>query len=172
MQQTRLSPSKNGNRTGLMSEKMAKVYTKGNVVMCTTKEHRQGLSKDIRKHDEKNVVKTIPNMAVYDDLETWFERLKSGFRNTEYRDMLFLNKMLTEKETQMARNDDKQFWKTILGCEESDDDRPSESRKMKFFSTDDPFSTNYVDDVKQEAHSKENIVQCTCWRYSTLLKSE
>ena len=155
-----------------MPEKMAKIFTKGNVIMCNPKNNRPGLSKDIRKHDEKNVLKTIPNMSVNDDLDSWFERLNSGFRYTEYRDMLFLNKMLTEKETHMARNDDKQFWKTILGCEESDEDEPSKSRKMKFFSIDDPFSTKYVDDMKQDSQTKENIVQCTCWRYSTLLKSE
>ena len=151
---------------------MTQRFTQGNIIMCSMKEHRPGLSKDIRKHDEKNVVKTIPKMSVNDDLETWIERLKSGFRYTEYRDMLFLNKMLTKKEEKLARSDDKQFWKTILGCEESDEDQPLESRKLQFFSTDDPFSTNYVDDMKQDSHAKENIVQCTCWRYSTLLKSE
>ena len=115
MQQCHLSPSKYGNRSGLMSEKIStQLYTQRNVIFCSMKEYRHGLIKDIRKNDPKNVVKTIPNMPVNDDLETWFERLKSGCRETEYRDMLFLNKMLTKKEEKMARNDDKQFWHHYL----------------------------------------------------------
>ena len=141
-----------------MSEQL---YTGRDVTIIDWKEERFGSILDIRELDQENVRNSISNMSVNNDLETWFDRLKSGFRDTEYRDMLFLNQMLTSKEAKMARCEDKKFLKTIWGID-----------KMKMYTANDPLSTIYVKDVKQNANSKENIIQCYCWRYSTLLKPE
>ena len=148
-----------------MTEKMsARMYRQQNVILTELRKDLPGIKNDVRHLKPENLVQTVPTISINDDLDLWFECLKNGYRPLQYLDTLFLNTMLTIKEKKQLACADNKFWNTLL----SNKVIPSQSMQfVRKHPTD-----NIYCEAEPDIDTTENIIQCTCWRYSTMLKSE
>ena len=131
------------------------LMTKEGSVAC----YRNQIFRDMTGKNDK-IFSFQPKSSILDDLEDFLQHIKDGCRPSmilwQNPLMLFLNKMLTKKETYQAINRDNQFWNTLL----------NNSPGITIRSHQDPsLHRNH-----QSPNNEDKFVYCFCWRFTILLK--